>query len=183
MAMTRIRLIVNRFLIGWGMFCAGCAIVLGIAIAYQFGPGKVSTKTASNHDIRYVLNWCELGEERTEEVLNSYISASSFSGDHLETHAIRISHVATNELKKNETGSGWSRGDTVSGVLDDALGFVGQWIPSEDLSWFPAEQDLRSSEFYVFPWSIYYHGTRPTAVKLIFVRPKDNLVFYFSAKT
>ncbi|HIP37931.1 MAG TPA: hypothetical protein EYG88_00790 [Desulfocapsa sulfexigens] len=70
-----------------------CAVVLGIAIAYQFGPGKVSTRTASKYDIRFVLNWCGLGEERAEEVLNSYISASSFGGDHIDAHAIRVSHV------------------------------------------------------------------------------------------
>lgn len=180
--MNRFQLITNRFLIGWGVFCAGCAIVVAIAIAYQFGPGKVSTKTASKHDIRHVLNWCELGEERTEEVLHSYISASSFSGDSLEAHAIRVTHVEEMELKQDEHGGGWYRGDELAGVLGDALGFVGEWIPSEEIPWFPTEQKLRSSEFYLYPWSVYYHGTRPTAVKLIFIQPKEKTLFYFAAK-
>ncbi len=181
--MTRFQLILNRFLIGWGLFCAACVIVLGIAIAYQFGPGKVSTKTASKHDVRFVLNWCGLGEERAEEVLNSYISARSFTGDHIDTHAIRISHVELSELTQNSSGEGWFRGDKVPDVVDSALNFVGQWIPSEDFPWFPKQQELRSSKIYIYPWSIYFHGIQPAAVKLIFVRPEDNMVFYFGAKT
>ena len=177
--MTRFQRILNRLLLGWGIFCAGCLVVLGIAIAYQFGPGKVSTKTASSYDVRHVLNWSELGDERTEEVLHSYIAASSFSGDSLEAHAIRISHVDGVEL--NPEG-GWFRGDTLSGVLKDAMAFVDEGLPSTEIPWFPTEEDLRSAEFYLYPWSIYYHGTQPTAVKLIFIQPKKKTVFYFAAK-
>ena len=181
--MTRFQRILNRLLLGWGIFCAGCLIVLAIAIAYQFGPGKVSTKTASNHDIRHVLNWSELGEERTEEVLHSYIAASSFSGDSLEAHAIRISHVDKEELTQKEHGGGWFRGDKLTGVVADAMTFVGaEGLPSAEIPWFPTEQELRSAEFYLYPWSIYYHGTKPTAVKLIFIQPEKKLVFYLAAK-
>jgi len=180
--MKRLQVIANRLLVGWGILCAGIAIVLGIAIVYQFGPGKVSNRTASEHDVQYVLNWCELGDERIAEVLHSYISASSFSGDHLEAHAIRVTEIDPSELTQNDSGAGWFRGDEVTGVLNDALEFVEQWIPSEEMPWFITEQELRSSDVYVYPWSIFYHGTRPTAVKLIFVRPKDKTVFYFAAK-
>ncbi len=180
--MTRFQRILNRLLLGWGIFCAGCLVVLAIAIAYQFGPGKVSTKTASSHDVRHVLNWSELGAERTEEVLHSYIAASSFSGDSLEAHAIRISHVDEAELKQKAHGGGWFRGDTLTGVLADAMDFVGEGFPPAEIPWFPKESELRSAEFFVYPWSIYYHGTRPTAVKLIFIQPKKKIVFYLAAK-
>jgi hypothetical protein len=124
-----------------------------------------------------------LGEERIAEVLHSFISASSFSGDHLEAHAIRVTKLEVSELRKNGFGGGWFRGDEVSGVLDDALKFVEAWIPTEEFSWFITKQELRSSDIYIYPWSIYYHGINPTAVKLIFVRPDDNTVFYFAAKS
>jgi hypothetical protein len=181
--MKRLQLFIYRFLIGWGILCAGIAIVLCIAIAYQFGPGKVSNRTASEHDVRYVLNWCELGDDRIAEVLHSHISAGSFSGDHLEAHAIRITTIELSELVKNDTGAGWFRGDEVTGVVNDALEFVEEWIPSEEIPWFITEEELRSSEVYVYPWSIFYHGTKPSAVKLIFVRPKDKTVFYFASKS
>ena len=181
--MTRFQLFFNRFLIGWGLFSAACVIVLGSAIAYQFGPGQVSTKTASKYDVRFVLNWCGLGEERAEEVLHSYISARSLTGDHIDAHAIRISHVELSELIQNDSEGGWFRGDNVPKIVDSALKFVGQWIPSDDFPWFPQKQELRSSKIYIYPWSIYFHGIRPAAAKLIFVRPEDNMVFYFGAKT
>jgi len=180
---NRLQLITGRILMGWGIFCAGIILVLVIAIAYQYGPGESSDKTASPHDIRYVLNWCELGEERIDTVLHSHITAKSLAGDHIEVHAIRITSIDESELKKNDSGAGWYRGDSASGVINDALQFVEQWIPLENIPWFLTEQELRSSDVYVYPWNIYYHGTRPAAVKLIFVRPKDKTVFYFAAKT
>lgn len=181
--MNRFQLIINRLLLGWGILCAGIVIVLAIAIAYQFGPGKISNRTASKHDVRYVMNWCELGDERIAEVLHSHISASSFSGNHIEAHAIRITKIEAGELKENNLGAGWFRGDEVSGVVNDALEFVEERLPSKEIPWFITEQELRSSDVYVYPLSIFYHGTRPTAVKLIFVRPKDKTVFYFAAKS
>jgi len=181
--MSRLQIIATRFLIGWGILCAGIIMVLVIAIAYQYGPGKASNRTASAHDLRYVLNWCELGDERIDEVLHSHITAKSLTGDHIEAHAIRITEIDTSELKKSTSGTGWFRGDKAEGVVNDALEFVEQCIPSEDIPWFLSEYELRSTEVYIYPWSVYYHGIRTTAVKLIFVRPKDKVVFYFAAKT
>jgi hypothetical protein len=180
--MTRFQLITNRILIGWGILCAGIVLVLAIAIAYQFGPGKSSSKTASSHDVGYIMNWCQLGDDRIEEVLHSYISTSSFSGDHIETHAIKITEINLDELEQNEKGMSWFRGDEATGVVGDALEFVKQWIPSDDIPWFIPEEELRTPAVYVYPRTIFYHGTTPTAVKLIFVRPEDKTVFYFASK-
>ena len=182
--MKRIWFIAKQLLLGWGILCAIAAIVVIVSAAFQFIPGsKDRNKTASKNDIRYVLNWCSLGDGRTEEVLHSHISARSFTGDYLDAHAIRISHVEENELKRDDFGSGWFRGDQTAGVLNDALGLVGGYLASGEITWFPSEKELRSSEYYVYPWSIYCHGTRPTALELIFVRPKDKMVFFFGAKT
>jgi hypothetical protein len=77
----------------------------------------------------------------------------------------------------------WYRGDQLPKILDDAVSFVGGWLGSDDISWFPKEAELRSSEIYIYPWSIHYHGTRPSAAEIIFVRPKDKMVFFFGGKT
>jgi hypothetical protein len=60
---------------------------------------------------------------------------------------------------------------------------VGPWLGSDEIPWFPKEPELRSNEIYVYPWSIYYYGTKPTEAEIIFVRPKDKMLFYFSGKT
>jgi len=144
---------------------------------------KSSSVKASKDDVSFVLNWCRLGDDRFEEVINSYISGRSFTGDHLDAHAIRIVHVSPDELTLDGSGEGWHRCDQLKGVLIDALDFVGGWSSDDNIQWFPSKEELLSSSFYVYPWSIYCHGTRPTAVELIFVRPSDRMVFYIGSKT
>ena len=70
------------------------------------------------------------------------------------------------------------RGDKVEGVFDDAIESVSAWLHDDNISWFPKESELRSSELYVYSWQVHYHGTTPTSATLIFVRPKDNMLSY-----
>lgn len=182
--MKRLWPIANWLLIVWGVICFFGALVVGGLLVFRMGPGNTdSSQTASKHDVRFVLNWCRLGDERIEEVVHSYVSARSFTGDHLDAHAIRITHVDPSELTKDDFGSGWARCDQVGGVLDDAIEFAEGWLHRDDISWFPTREELRSDRMYVYPWSIYCHGTRPSAVELIFVRPEDRMVFFMSSKT
>jgi len=159
---------------------------VGGFVAYSFGPGnRDRADSASSSDVAFVLNWCDLGADRIEKVLHSYVSARSFTGDHLDAYAIKIKHIDVAELtaRTDDFGGRWYRGDQLPKVLDDAVGFVGGWLGSGKIPWFPTERTLRSSEVYVYPWSIYLHGITPSASELIFVRPWDKMVFYFGGKT
>ena len=141
--------------------------------------------SASPKDVRYVLNWCGLGEQRTEKVVHSYVSSRSFTGDYLDAYAIKISHVEVSELtqQSNHFGRRWYRCDQLPPVLNDALTFVAGWFHGDEIPWFPDQAQLRSSEFYVYPWTIFYHGLHPTAAELIFIRPSDNMIFFIGSKT
>ena len=181
---TRILAIARWGLLIWGALSLVGVIIVASMAAYQLGPGnRDKADSASAHDVRFVLNWCELGDQRIEKVLHSHVSSRSFTGDHLDAYAIKISHVELAELTKetDDFRGRWYRGDQLPKVLDDAVGFVGGWL--HELPWFPSEEQLRSSEFYVYSWSIYCHGVRPTAAELIFIRPSDQMVFYFGGKT
>jgi hypothetical protein len=174
------------FLLIWGGLSLVGAIGIGGFFAYQLGPGNIDKiDSASNKDVRFVLNWCELGDERIEKVIHSHISSRSFTGDHLDAYAIQISHVSIAELtaKKEDFHGRWYRGDEVSGVLDDAVDFLAGWLNSGEIPWFPSEEELRSDGYFVYPRSIYCHGVRPIAAQLIFVRSTDKMIFYFSGKT
>ena len=131
------------------------------------------------------MNWCKLGEKRIDKIIHSYESSRSITGDHLDAYAIRITDVTIKELTANtdESHGRWYRGDQLPKVLDDAVSFVGSWLGRNEISWFPKEGDLRSNAFYVYPWAVDYHGTFPTAVEIIFIRPSDKTVFFFSGKT
>ena len=184
--MKRFLIIFKWFLIAWGLVCLGGAILLGVTIFFSvrtaFAPEPESKKPSSKADVRFVLNWCNLGDDRIEEIVHSYKSGRSFTGDHLDAEAIRISNVDAAELTKVDFGSGWVRCDKAEGVLKDAIEFVEGCLHEDGISWFPKADELNSSGMYVYSWSIYCHGSRPTAVQLIFVRPKDKMIFYIDTK-
>ena len=176
--------IVKWFLIAWGAVCAIGAVILGGVLAYSLGSGnRETTGCTDKPDVRFVLNWCGLGDERIEEVVHSSRSARSFTGDHLDAYAIKISRVDPTELTRDTFGSGWFRCDQTEGVIKDAIELVCGSLHEDAISWFPREDELKSPDMYVYSWSIYCHGTQPTAVELIFVRPRDKMMFFMSIKT
>ena len=178
-----VRTVLRSALLVWGAVSLRGVAAAAAFVLYRVGPGnRARIDTASPRDVRFVLNWCRLGEQRINRVLHSHESARSLTGDHLDAYAIEISHVDLAELTAgaNHAGPGWYRGDRLPHVLDDAVRFGGGWLL--ELPWFPAEAQIRSAEYYVYPWSIGYYGVSPTSAQLILVRPADRMVFYFSAK-
>jgi hypothetical protein len=167
----------------WGGISLIGVIAIGGYILYSMtaGSSKVEGK-ATNSDVKFVLNWCGLGDQRIDKVLKSYTSARSFTGDHLDAYAIKITNVTVDELtNRSPNGPGqWYRMDSLPTVLDEAVSFIGGW--QHETPWFPTEDSLRTKDFYVYPWSIYCHGVTPTATELIFVKPKEKMVYYVSAK-
>jgi len=167
-----------------GRFILGCRHRSGGCDCLQSQVGnRTKADQASPHDVRFVLNWCGLGDSRTESVVHSYVSSRSFTGDHLDAYAIKISSVTVEELtaSTDEVRGRWYRGDQLPKVLDDAVSFIGGWL--HEIPWFPSEDELRSGDIYIYSWSIYCHGVRPSAAEIIFVRPKDKMVFFFGGKT
>jgi hypothetical protein len=162
----------------WGTICLiGCAF-----LAYSATLGNRAKRDAvTKKDVRFVLNHCGLGAERIEEVLHSYQSSRAFTGDHEDLYAIRISHVTVQELEVSQTAGNlrWYRGDSLPEIVDKAVSFAGSTHAS-DTSWFPTEPEIRSSEMYVFCWRVDFVGTNPSNAQLIFARPRDRMIFYYS---
>lgn len=173
----------------WGLLVWGALSLVGVitiaiydgdAFPRPDGPDKIDS--ATNQDVRFVLNRCELGDHRIEKVVHSYVSPRSGSGDYLDAYSIKITHVERDELTK-ATGASpgrWYRGDQLPQVLDEAVEFFNEPFP--ELPWFPSELELRSPQFYVYPVSITLDGLQPTAVELVFIRPADKMVFYFGIR-
>lgn len=181
---ARIWKIASGVLFVWGAVTLLGTIALAALVAYQLGPGnRDKDDSASIRDVRFVLNWCGLGDQRIQKVLHSHVSGRSFTGDYLDAYAIKISHVDLAELTTTagDQRRRWYRGDQLPQVVDDAVDFIGGCL--NQLPWFPRGRELRSSEFYFYPWGIQLHGTVPSAAELIFVRPADNMVFYLGCKT
>jgi hypothetical protein len=176
---ARILAILRWCLIVWG----GASLVGVLVLAFfMFGPGnRDSSGDTEVSDVQFVLNWSELGTERIERVVNSHKSARSLTGDHLDAYAIKLTKVEAEELLAPDGGGNvkWFRGDQLPPVVEAAVTFASTW---QELTWFPSGADLRSSRMYVLPWSVTFYGTRPEAAELIFVRPEDDMLFFFAAK-
>ena len=181
---SRLVKLAKWMLLVWGGFSLVGAVAVGVVVVYHHMLGNgTKDDSASPHDVRFVLNWCGLGDQRTERVVHSHVSARSFTGDYLDAFAIRISRIDLAELRSNtnDFSGRWYRGDQLPQVLDEAVKFVSAW--HHEIPWFPADSELRGSEFYIYPRSIHLNGVRPSAAELIFIRPADKMVFYFGGKT
>ncbi|AUC79264.1 hypothetical protein CW736_07655 [Nonlabens sp. MB-3u-79] len=160
-----------------GISLIGIILILGyLAYSTTIGNKTVENK-ATKSDVRFVLNWCRLGDERIEKVTNSYESGRSFTGDFLDAYAIDISKVTREELKNKK---GFYRLDSLPKVLKDAVEMTSGW--EHEIPWFPKLEDLKKEEVYVYPWSIYCNGVTPTGAELIYVVPKNKKVYYIGTK-
>ena len=182
--------IVKGILIGWGLFCAVGALCLVGLISWTLlrAPSESLdvTSSACERKARGALNWCRLDAGRMEKVLHAYNSKRSFTGDHTDLYAIKVSRLEASELTADAWGHGWTRCDQAEGVLKDAIEFASGWsgwAKNEKITWFPKGEELKSSDMFVYAWRIVCHGTRPTAIQLMFARPSDKTVFYISVKT
>lgn len=168
----------------WGGI-SGILLIIAVAyVAYSFTIGDTDRyDTATNKDVRFVLNWCELGDQRIASVLHSYQSSRSLTGDHLDVYAIKITRVSLNELEKpSHNHIKWTRGDNLSGVLKQGVELISSFSDLDKLKWFPSLSKLSSDKIYVNPWLIELHGERPIAAQIIFVNPTDKIVYYASVK-
>ena len=168
----------------WGGV-SGILLIIAVSyLAYGFTIGnKDRLDSASKKDVRFVLNWCELGDKRIESVLHSYQSARSLTGDHLDAYAIKIANVSLSELEKpSHDYVKWTRGDKLAGVLKQGVELISSFADLDKLKWFPNLEQLSSDKIYVNSWLIEMHGERPTAAQIIFVNPADKVVYYASVK-
>ena len=182
--MKRLWKIFKVFLLIWGAMSLLLCLALGGCIFFSnmpklFDMPSASNELASKNDVRFVLNWANLGDDRIEEVVHSYASQRSFTGDHLDGHAIRVSHLDVSDLEKS--GREWQRGDSLTGVTKEAVDLA---IGSrQEMPWFPTANEIRSPAMYAFVRSVRYTGTHPTAVQIIFANPDTKMVYYLSLRT
>jgi len=180
---ARLVRLAKGILIIWGAFSFVLTIGIVALFAYQTSFGNRAKENAlSPKDVRFVLGRCGLEQEQVESVTHSYVSSRSFSGDHLDAYAIKISNIADAELQpRADAGSlKWYRGDALPELLNEAIKSVS--ASRQKIPWFPAEAELRTSDFYVYPWMIRCNGLDPSAATLIFVRRSDRMLFYLDFK-
>ncbi len=172
---------VKSILAIWGAI-SGLLLLCALAfITYNFTFGnKPKHDVATIEDVRFVLNWPDLGDERITSVLHSYESARSLTGDHIDAYEILTSNISVQELQNSKN---WMRGDTLDGVLREGVELVRMFSDVQKLPWFPSDEALTSEKIYVYSWSVLFHGNRATSAQLIFAKPSENTIYYASVKS
>lgn len=177
---TKFEVIFKNIFFIWGIISAVGLVAIIYLMIYQITYTDQIDRATKN-DVRFVLNQTGLDSYRIQKVVHSYKSSVSFTGDHLDAYAIKINNVSLDELNKiDESGNRWYRGDMLPKNIDDAVLDIKLWV--SDLNWFPSEEEIHSENIYIWASSIHYHGVRPIAYDIIFIRPLDNMVFYISTK-
>ena len=69
--MKRFWPILKSIFIVWGFISFIGAVAIGAYAAHQVEPGKTDAiDLANKQDVRFVLNWCRLGDDRIEAVIH-----------------------------------------------------------------------------------------------------------------
>lgn len=185
---SKLRSILKWFFLIWGVLSFVLLVLAtGLFLFRLSNIGGVSAPKvglATAEDVRFVLNWCRLGDARTEKVVNSYVSPRSFTGDHVDAYAIKVRNLTLTDLSVAESSSdgGWVRCDQLDPISREAVRLA-TGMSSSEVPWFPNAQELESPRYYLWIWSISIHGRSPIAAQLIFARPDDSMIFYSSVKT
>ena len=171
-------LILNVFAI-IGVFSSVFFLFIAIFITYSLTIGNRETANfASKNDVRFVLNWCELGDSKIDEVLKSYVSENGFFSDHHEAYLIKIKNFNISELQNTQTVK-WYRGDQLPEILKEGLKFGTMF--NEKTPWFLEEKDIFNEDCFVYPLYIATNGLKPSSVQIIIIKPKLKLIYYISA--
>jgi len=170
----RLRETARNVLAVWGAVCLIAVIASAAFIAYSAMTNRTRDDRATKHDVRFVLNWPGLGDERIESVLHSHESAVLFGGDHFTAYAIRVTSLDERELALNRR---WVRGDRADELMKEAVRFV--TAGPHEAPWFPRSDDLLTDKYYVWRWRVEVNQG-VSAAALIFARPSDRMIFYAS---
>jgi hypothetical protein len=158
----------------WGAVSLVVVVALGAFAVYSFATNRPRHNQASTRDVRFVLNWPGLGDDRIESVVQSYQSATHFSGDHFDAYAIRVTSLTESELTPERR---WVRGDRTDELMRQAVRFVME--AGHEAPWLPSAEELLSDKYYIWRWRVEV-GDGVSAATLIFARPSDRMIFYAS---
>ncbi len=171
----QLRRIVWNVLAMWGIASLLAVIAVAGFLAYSFASNKPRLDRATTRDVRFVLNWPGLGDDRIERVVHSYESTVHLNGDHFIAYEVRVTSLTVSELS-SEHGR-WVRGDRMDALMKDAVQFVTEaW---HEAPWLPSAAELSTDKYYVWRWRVEVNE-RVSAAELIFARPADRTIFYAS---
>jgi len=127
---------------------------------------------ASVSDVRFILEVGHFKHGSIEKVIHSY------NAHGCDAYQVQLSHLAPGDLRLlTDENFGWCRGDKMSTEQSSFVKFVSgfhSYIP-----WFLHSREIEGSNVYMYVERFYREGGRVSMAQVLFVRPFDDMAFYF----
>ena len=137
--------------------------------------GSNEDRKATKTEIAEMLNSCGLGEVSIEEILNSRISARTFTNDYRDAFEIVVSNLTVKEIEKGTKlqEKKWYRVDSIPTEINSAISTIRHWL--NEVQWFPQENEIRRNGFLIHPCDTYMEA-------VIYYNPNEKKVYYVESK-
>jgi len=113
------------------------------------------------------------------EMLDNHLLDGSFAGDVEKAFSARVTGMDTELLWQQ---AGVVRGDRLDEELIAAIEFLEIMLDTGYVDWFPAVTEIQRDSYYVYPINIVMQGSVPDSVRLIVMRPFDDMAFFAYVK-
>lgn len=162
----------KKLLTAFGIFVAIMvgSFVLIVALMFSF----IEPTTIDESDPDY-LALQRFFRNPPTELMESHLLDGSFAGDVEKAFAVRVTGMDTELLWQQ---AGVVRGDRLTPELIDAVEFIGNMLDSGYVDWFPSLDEIYRDSHYVYPINIVARGGYPDSVRLIVMRPFDDMAFF-----
>jgi hypothetical protein len=176
--------ILKIILIGWGI--VSLVVVLVVAAVVFIGLVRSSGNRsgfASPRDVLFVLNWGQIPTEQKYQVLHSYQSSTSFTGDHCEAYAISIERFPDSLLQSAENiPARWSISPPTNSVFVEAVRGACVNVVSDRQEWFPSADDLLSNRFFLSFWRVVLTPPSVQSAQILAYDRTNHTLYYVSFK-
>jgi len=158
-------------------------VVVGALVVWPMWPGQPKVDQAKPADLLFVLNWGGIGETvKIQNVLHSYESRRSFTGDHIDAYSMQVEMFPEEVLKKGPMGQElWLKPPLRNSILIDAIETSAR-MAQDAGTWFPSAEVLNSDRFYLSFPMVYISNQTVTAVQLTAYDRHEKKLYYADCK-
>lgn len=143
-----------------------------LLIMYQISRSGEGTLSANHPDVVTVARL--LGGANLE-LVQSYSISGNWSGDIDRGFVARVLNLDEQALTEIEFTQ---RGDQLSEYSTEAVRFVAGNIGGQNTSWFPPAEELLTADYLIREVDVQGDTTLIDSARLLFLRPRDQMVFY-----
>lgn len=166
------RLSAKKILLPFAAFVAAVVGAFLLVFVVLFNLAGPSTLDETDRDFRAMERFFR---GAPVQLIDSYLLDGSWAGDVEKAFSARISGMDTELLWQQ---AGVVRGDRLTEELEAAVNFIGNVKEWGSLDWFPSQEEIHRDSHYVYPIDIVMQGADPDAVRLIVMRPFDDMAFF-----